>query len=137
LARATLVVDRTCVGSAVVDLLRDAIRASMLPVTVTMGQRATNEGGGLFSSYTGSATIDRTIFSFDTATIGGGGIYIDQLGILFLKSSTLGANTPDNSFGPYNDEGGKGLLAELCHIVNEPRWEKDEEARSFLREAKQ
>ena len=45
LTKASLVVDQTGVGAAVVDLLRRADIRTMLPVTITSGHRASNDAG--------------------------------------------------------------------------------------------
>ena len=42
----------------------------------------------------------------NSASNEGGGISIDQDGVVYLKNTSLGANTSANIFGSYIDQGG-------------------------------
>ena len=51
-------------------------------------------------------SVDGCTITSNAASEGGGIANFQPGGVVYLKNSTLGANTPDNIFGSYIDLGG-------------------------------
>jgi hypothetical protein len=62
------------------------------------------DGGGIYN-LASTLRVSGSTITNNTASDAGGGIFNDG-GLVYLLNSTLGANKPDNIFGPYTDLGG-------------------------------